>query len=386
MAVGGINPNQRTQGATNAQLNVAAQLSNLNYSTSTIREGEKESSTIEKFKEYFWKGYDWVKSIFVKAWGYIVWIAYCCPGEKSYLEIMEDIIEDPKETAIECAKKPEESAAELVMAALIDPSAVKKMCNENKGKIGTFMEAYKKANKEHAKLFVGKNGNLIPALLAFVNPFKASGHDMFKNLAKLVGNNAALMASALENLRKEVLEVLGENDKENDKKEVKALRLVFNAYLPKVIKQAQDKPEDFKEFFEGLYKLQNPNQLMNVIGHYLNPAPSAEEKSALETVLGRQFLALRWFEQPNLLGPDYTGSNKINLPMTFYQSVLREVDEDQIASVIDAIGENFPLVTAALQQLKDSGPKNLEKISENLPEALEVLAQLKKDYENPPKA
>ncbi|NGX59330.1 MAG: hypothetical protein KR126chlam3_00481 [Chlamydiae bacterium] len=389
MALDGVSSNQQTLNQTaGLQPMAPAKRGTTNFcATTLISEGEKSLSLTEKIKEHFWTAWEYVQIPFVKAWEWIVWVVHFCPAEQTPLEIMEKIVEDPKSAAKEFAKNPADNVGELVLAVLIDPANVKKLRDENEAAFGTFMKEFKRAYKKHADLLIGKEADIVPALLAFIDPTEHSGHDLFTALQKVAQQNPALVFEALGQVGKQVLEIVGEK-KDEDNEHVSALRLIFTDYLPKVIEQVKACPDDFKSFFEELYALDgfNEDTIIQLFKNDDLPAPTDAELAALLTIFAVTGLGLRQLADPEkYFGSEYKGAKGMDIKMAFYQSILSVVEPDQIEDVIKTLKKDHPLLTAILQQAKDEDSATRKKIAENLPEALEVLAQLYADYQNPPK-
>ncbi len=391
MALNGVSSNQQTLNQTEGlQLMAPAKRGTTNFcATTLISEGEKSLSLTEKIKEHFWTTWEYVQIPFVKAWEWIVWVVHFCPAEQTPLKIMEQIVEDPKNAAKEFAKNPADNVGELVLAVLIDPANVKKLRDENEAAFGTFMREFKRAYKEHADLFIGKEADIVPALLAFIDPTAHSGHDLFTALQKVAQQNPALVFEALGQVGEQVLKIVGDEKKDGDTEQVIALRLIFTKYLPKVIEQAIACPDDFKNFFEELYALDgfNEDAIIQLFKNDDLPRPTSEELAALLTIFAVTGLGLRQLADPEkYFGSEYKGTNEMDIKMAFYQSILSAVEPAQIEEVIMTLKKDHPLLSAVLQQAKDEDSATREKIAENLPESLKVLAQLYADYQNPPKA
>jgi len=383
MTVDGIGPNQKTQDP------IASKQPTLNFVNkapyaSTIRLGK--DSFADKAKSYFWKGWDKVQDLFHACIDLVKWIFSGCPGEGS--KFIEELIANPEGQAKLFAKDPVGCGAEIALGALLDPSGAKKLRDENKGKVGEFVKVVKKEGKKNddlKTLFDGKSNGILQALLAAINPFAHSGHDVYKALAKWVGENPSILAPGLEGLAKKVLVSIGEEDKEDDTEEVKALRLIIKDYIPEVAKELKAKPEGFEKFFEKIYTLKSldPTTIIEALAT-LQTRVSPQEKDALNLILKDKAFTFQKLSDPKTLGTDYKNLNPIDVRMVFYKEVLKALDPDLIGKVIEKIGKKYPLMTALLGNIQDLGKSGLKKVAANLPEGIKVLKQLREDYKNPP--
>jgi len=383
MAIDGIGPNQKTQ-APKTSNQPTFKFANQTQYESTIRFGK--DSFADKAKSLFWKGWDKVQNLFHAAVDRVKWMFAGCPGERTRL--IEDIIADPSEQAKLFAKDPVEAGAEIALGALLDPKGVKELRDENKGKVGEFVKAAKKEGKTNddlKTLFDGKSNGILQALWAAISPIAHSGHDVFKDLAKWVGENPSILAPGLESLSKKILASIGEDDKERDTDEVKALRLIFRDYIPQVANELKENSEASEKFCKQLYSLKGIDQskIIEALAS-LSTRVSPKENEALNSILKDEALTLQKLSDPKTLGSEYKDLKPMDVRMVFYQGVLKELDPDLIGQIIEKIGKKYPLMTTLLGNIQDLGKSGLKKIAANLPKGIEVLKQLREDFKNPP--
>lgn len=383
MAIDGIGPNQKTEGHTIYNPPSVKSANQTQYD-STIRFGK--DSFADKAKSTFWKGWEKVQNLFHSFVDWVKWVFAGCPGERTRL--FEDIIADPEEQGKLFAKDPEEVGAEIALSALLDPKGVKELRDENKGKIGEFVKVAKKEGKKSddlKTLFDGKSNGILQALWAAVNPIAHSGHDVYKDLIAWVGENPSIIAPGLQGLSSKVLANIGEEDKESDTDEVKALRLVFKDYLPQVANEFEQNNESLVAFLKKIYSLKSLDRtkIIEALGT-LGTRVSPKENDALNLILRDQALTLQKLSDPKTLGAEYKHLSPIDIQMVFYKEILKELDPDLIGQVIEKIGKKYPLMTTLLGNIQDLGKSGLKKIAGNLPKGIEVLKQLREDYKNPP--
>lgn len=383
MKVDGIGPNQKTQSPTTNTQPTLKFATTTQYD-STIRFGK--DSFADKAKSTFWKGWEKMQDLFHTLVDWVKWVFSGCPGERS--KFIEEIIADPEGQSKIFAKDPVESGAEIALGALLDPKGVKELRDKNKGKVGEFVKAVKKEGKNNDDLkflFDGQSNGILQALWAAINPFAHSGHDVYKDLAAWVGENPSILAPGLEGLAKKVLANIGEEDKEKDTEEVKALRLIFKDYIPQVAKELKENPEGLEAFFKKIYSLKGLDlpkiiEALATLGTRVSP----KENEALNLILKDQALTLQKLSDPKTLGSDYKALNPIDVRMVFYKEVIKALDPDLIKQVIEKIGKKYPLMTTLLGNIQDLGKSGLKKVAANLPKGIEVLKQLREDYKNPP--
>ncbi len=384
MAIEGISPTQKIQAQIPTSTLPVQKSANHAQFESTIRFGK--NSFADKAKSFFWKGWARVKDLFHTVVDWVKWVFAGCPGERT--KLIEEIIADPSEQAKLFVKDPVEGGAEIALCALLDPEGVKELRDENKGKIGEFVKAVKKEGKKNEELnslFDGKSNGILQALWAAINPIAHSGHDVYKDLVRWVGENPSIIVPGLEGLSNKVLESIGEEDKQTDSEEVLALRLIFKDYLPEVVKELNENRDGLEKFFEKLYSLRsiNPAKIIEA-AKTLNTRVSPKEEAALKLILQNDALTLRKLSDPKILGPEYKNLNPIDVQMVFYKEAIKGLDPDLIGEIIEKIGKKYPLMTALLKNIQDLGKKGLKKVAANLPKGIALLKQLREDYKNPP--
>jgi|GEM_PF-3395650 len=329
----------------------------------------KQITPAEKATKHFWNAWGWVKSNLLWIYDTILWVFQGCPAGDSPLDIMEDIIEDPKETAAECAKRPVEFAADLIVNTLLEPNGIKDLRDKNKGAFGDFLREYQSKDKTWKKHFAGKKG-----------------FDLEKNLLEGLASNPTILHFALITFRDQILAVIGEEDKKGDDENVKALRRICNGYLQKVIEKGENEP---KLLVDLHCALREGGDYIAAFNTNANPKPDSRETADLALIFSHSALVLKWLEDPEKYfsnGTEYKNAGSVQFPMTYWQVVLKGMDSKHFEAVIEIVGDSFPLLTAVVQKFKGLSTKAQSNIADNLPASLGVLKQLNKDLAAPPKS
>ncbi|MDN3507037.1 MAG: hypothetical protein P0S96_07405 [Simkaniaceae bacterium] len=322
----------------------------------------------EKITEHFWNTWDFVKSTLLWVYDTVLWVFQGCPAEESPLDIMEDIIESPKEMAAEFAKKPAEFTADFILAVLLNPKGIKDLRDQNKGAFGDFIRACKGKVKNWKK---------------HLSPKK--DFSLEKKVFEALCGNPIILHGALSNLRDQILEVLGEEDKKGDNDNVKALRRICKGYLQKVLDHGESEPKAIGALYKALKEKSDPSGFVAIFQRHAAPKPTSAEAGDLVKVFSEKALVLRQLADPKkFFGKPYKDASPVQYPMSLDQAVFRALEPKHFETALEILDKNFALGTAVVQKIKALGTKAQVRIADNLPKALEVLKQLDKDLANPP--
>ena len=330
--------------------------------------------------EYFWKSWEYVKTTALRVWNWILWVFKMCPSDASRLDLMEHIVEEPKEAAKEFANNPSEYVGELIAEALLNPQGVRKLHEDHKGKFGEFARELKKDLKE--KTLVPKTQELLAAIEAMYDFTKENKTKVFKDLFGFFKSNMGILGEALADVCEKVkdsLLVTTENP------HVLHLQKVFVEYLPEVAAKIKEKPENFKEFLEELYKLKafDEGLIKNLVQKHFTPAPDAEQLTAITACLKDNAVLIKALKKPSTLEEGLDDKGAIDVQSAFYSSVLAHLSSEHIEEFIKICGD-YPLAKDVLSNLKDLNADQFQKIGDNLKESLAILRDLHGLFLNPP--
>ncbi|NGX37746.1 MAG: hypothetical protein K1000chlam2_00908 [Chlamydiae bacterium] len=343
------------------------------------------SNKENKVTEYFYKAWDTVKWAFSSAWSWVAWLFQGCPVESSKLEILEEILEAPKDTGKEFAKKAKESIGELVGAILDDPIEFKSLMEKegNKEKFADFLKAFKGNIEDGSGLFAGRS-----VLSAFQALYQGRSYEnaIFKSLLGLLKDNIPLLCKVLENVRSQVLNTVGTNSNdESISNERAALIGVFGTYLPKVIQTAaKDNSESLRKLIDVLYEQTSfvPNQIPDLINTHLHPTPSNDELAFLNACFQNGALTLRQLSDSHVLTQN-ADSPSLDLRQTLYRECIKAMEPEHFTKLREIVEKNSKLGGEIFKQIEAMGAtsEGREKLSRNLSKALPILSKLHEDYQ-----
>jgi len=330
----------------------------------------KQITATEKAQKHFWQAWDFVKYTLLWVYDTILWVFQGCPAEESPLDIMEDIVETPKEMAVECAKRPAEFAAELIVAILLDPNGIKDLRDNNKGAFGDFLREYQSKASNWKKLFPRQKITQVT-----------------KKLLDHLTNDPSVLSKALEFLQNQIQKILGTEDKKDDDENVKALRHICRGYLTRVLCNPSFEPENLVALYKALREKGDPAGFVAIIQKMAKPKPNSKEANDLVKIFDNNALVFRQLADPKkYFGKQYKDASPIEFPMAIWQASLAAMRSEDFDTMIKTLGDSNPLLTAVVQRIKSHVSfKKQGKIAANLPMAFEVLQQLDKDLANPPK-
>lgn len=360
--------------------------------SSTISKGKSKDSSASDSIKTVW---DYIKLPFMKVWefvepfvrgfwNWIKWIGKGCPKEKSPKEIVYEIITKPKETAKRYAGALEKNVSEFITGVLLDHSKFKKMRTDSEKKWHTFLSTLGKECSDTSQLFIGSDSNIIQSLKAILDPRKKALNNFFSKLADGIKKNPDLFCRTLPNFKEKILNVIGKEEKENNKPMVKNIRKVFSGYLSEAVEFIKKNPKKYEQFIDSVYALDKfqEDKIVKICEDHLSPP--GEYSDSLKEVFRNFDHVSEPLADPTLFFDEHLkGKEGIkNLSLAFYQSVLEVITPEEIDTFIEAIGNDFPLLTGILQEFRERSDKERREIAKKLPEAIETLKELKTDFDN----
>lgn len=321
-----------------------------------------------------------VKDFFSTICGWIWWIVRLCPTENPYLDIVEELIDTPKEAARNYGQKPAVPLSEIIAATLLDPKKVSELREESSQEIRNFVTEFKQECASPQPLFFGENG--IQRTIGEFLGFKRLSENHI--LVEFALKHPAVIARAIKRYCTLVLNTVG-NKPSAKEEELEGIRGVLALFI-RVSEQQKSAPEDFKAFLLEAFKMPSfdVNKLAECAENKLNIALSEDDRSAINACReGRNQALHRLATRPDLLHSDLTDASLG--PLRFYQSLLRELGPDAFRDLAKLFEQDYPLLAEVLKRLEEiANSGQLDKVCANLPRANEVLTQLWKDYARPP--
>lgn len=276
-------------------------------------------------KTTFFRFFEWVKGLF----GF-------CSVESSKIDIIEQMIYDPKGKAKEFAANFNEHCNALVQAAYDDPKGIKELMSENKK---AFKEFCKHLAKELDKKDLSRDiGEIKAVILQAIDGIQGpldltplNGHlEHFKSCIASIG-------TILLNFFKEVklkLETSRER-KEEAKKGLDALNALFGSYFPALANEMIRNPAAFTHFLEEFLKKSKSDQagIINLLqdDRYFKGQTTAADVANLKVCLASDCLILDQqitsaHYAPNLFG--------LKTPVNYKMLLLQALTPEQFESFI----------------------------------------------------
>lgn len=348
-----------------AEFRVSPSASPISHISSTLASGKQS-----KLKETFLKVWHFVTDFFYQVIETILYVISCGMSAPNRLEIVEEIIDDPERMGGKFAEKPKEMLSELLAACLIDPNAIKGLRDTNPDKVGEFIRVFKQ------KLPADKQ--------SYVAGITSSDKTYLRQqLFSFLEGEQDLFIQTLEAVSPRVLAILGDQ-KENEKKEVTALRSLFKDYLPKVM-NLRNEPTKLSVLHKEVLKAITTGKFnRNALAHISEINDKADIDN-LVMCLNKNLYWLTALNYPQILGFPQD-SAKLDFHKAFLSALIRNLTPHHIETMAESIAPEYSLLHGVLGELRRIVKSRSERnqMADQHQEAQKLIEQLNQDLLNPP--
>jgi len=337
------------------------------------------------FKAGIDTGRDFVKTV----WEWVFWAISLFPSANTRIEAVEDLIENPLQTANNCDKKPAEFLGEIIAATLISPTTVDKMRNDKRKQVGKFVKRFKEVVLTHEALIMGTN-SVLKGIQSFLSIFTGLKADHV--LVKFILARPHITSGAIKAYCKKALSKIGERELNNltpgaEPQELISIKAVIQ-YFDKVANQAQTDPTNFRNFIAALFSLKSMD--FEEVGrlaekHLENAKPTPQERLAFRKCSENKHLPLKRLNMdPHFL---HTELEEAKLgKQAIYQALFSKLSPQDFEALAGIFKKEYPLASEVCEHLEDisKNPSQFKTVCSNLPRAHSVIMAMVGDYQNPP--
>lgn len=215
----------------------------------------------DKATTFFTKAWNYCKSTALRFFEWVKGLFGFCSTEPSKLDIIEQMINDPKEKAKEFAANFNENCNALVQAAYADPKGIRELITDNKKAFKEFCkQLVKELDKKDLSAKLGETKAVIlKAIESIQGPLDLT---CFVPHMVFLKQSISVVATVLLNFFKEVkLKLATSRDsKEDAKKGLAALNDLFGSYFPALANEMIRNPGRFTDFPEAFLNKSKTDQ------------------------------------------------------------------------------------------------------------------------------